>query len=411
MLHKEFKGIRLSALGMGTVRLPLLSENSGDVDVEQVDRIVDAALQGGINYFDMGYDYHDFKAEKIVGKSLQRYPRETFYVADKFPLYHPNKLAHVKEVFEEQLENCCVDYFDFYLIHNVCELTLPDCLNPEYGILEFLLEQKAEGRIRHLGFSTHGEVENIREFLETETGKHMEFCQIQLNWLDWTFQRAKEKVELLTSYGLPVWVMEPMRGGKLLNLAEEDVETLKTLRPDETVYSWGLRFLQTVPEVTMVLSGLSSVQQTQENIRTASEHKPLNAEEWDALQTIAKDMVSKKILPCTGCRYCVSHCPQKLNIPKLLDLYKQLSVAPNDFISPRALLAMPAETRADACIACRACERVCPQGIKISQALADFVDRADLFFQMRGVDVSAYPPFVRHDGRPRPNADGAGWAR
>jgi len=393
MLHKEFKGIRLSALGMGTVRLPLLSENSGDVDVAQVDEIVDAALRNGINYFDMGYDYHDFKAEKIVGKSLRRYPRESYYVADKFPLYHRSKLEHVAEVFEEQLKNCCVDYFDFYMIHNVCEMTLSDCLDPKYGILEFLLQQKAAGRIRHLGFSTHGEVENIREFLDTETGRHMEFCQIQLNWMDWTFQRAKEKVELLNERGLPVGGMEPLRGGKLLNLDQSDVETLKKLRPEETVYSWGLRFLQTVPGVTMVLSGLSSAAQTEENTRTFSEHKPLSEEEWNALQTIAAQMIEKKILPCTGCRYCVSHCPQKLNIPKLLDMYKQMCLTPNDFIAPRALLAMPVETRADACIACRACERVCPQGIKISEALADFVERAEACFQIRGTDISAFPPF------------------
>jgi len=411
MLYKEFKGMKLSALGMGTVRLPLNSEDSGDVDIPQVDEIIDAAMAQGINYYDMGYDYHNFKAEKIVGTSLQRYPRESYFVADKFPLYHPDKLEHVEEVFEEQLRDCCVDYFDFYLIHNVCELTLPDCLNPKYGILEFLLKQKEAGRIRHLGFSTHGEVENIQEFLDTETGRHMEFCQIQLNWLDWTFQRAKEKVELLTSRGLPVWVMEPLRGGKLLNLAQEDVDTLKAIRPDETVYSWGLRFLQTVPEVTMVLSGLSSVKQAEENTATFSETKPLNQTEWDALQKIAEKMIAQKILPCTGCRYCMSHCPQKLNIPKLLDTYKLLCLQPTDFIAPRALLAMPLEQRADACIGCRGCERVCPQGIKISEALVDFVDRTDLFFQMRGVDISGYEPFRRLDGRPRPDATGMTWAR
>ena len=411
MLYKEFKGMQLSALGMGTVRLPLLSENSGDVDIPQVDDIVDAAMKNGINYYDMGYDYHDFKATKIVGKSLQRYPRESYYVADKFPLYHPDKLSHVEEVFEEQLRDCGVDYFDFYLLHNVCELTLPDCLNPKYGIVEYLLKQKEAGRIRHFGFSSHGDVENIREFLDTDVGKHMEFCQIQLNWLDWTFQRAKEKVALLRERGVAVWVMEPLRGGKLLNLAEEDAAQLKEIRPEETIYSWGLRFLQTVPGVTMVLSGLSSVKQAEENTRTFSAHKPLSEAEWNALQAIAAKMIEKKILPCTGCRYCMSHCPKQLNIPKLLDMYKQLCMAPNDFIAPRALLAMPVEKRADACIGCRGCERVCPQGIKISEALADFVDRADIFFQMRGVDVSAHPPFVRHDGRPRPSADGALWAR
>jgi len=399
MLYKEFKGLNLSSLGMGTVRLPITSEYSGDVDIPQVDDIIDAAMSGGINYYDLGYDYHDFKAESIVAQSLLRYPRESYYLADKFPLYHPDKLPYVEEIFEEQLKNCGVEYFDFYLLHNVCELTVGDCLDPKYGIMEYLLKQKENGRIRHLGFSTHGSPDMIREFLDTEAGSHMEFCQIQLNWLDWTFQHAKEKVELLNERDIPVWVMEPLRGGKLLNQSEEDIAKMKALRPDETIYSLGMRFQQTVPGVTMVLSGISSVEQVLENTCTFSEVKPLNEEEWDTLQTIAEGIIKKNILPCTGCRYCVSHCPQKLNIPKLLDWYKLLCLQPNDFIAPRALLAMPEEQRADACIGCRSCERYCPQSIKISEALADFVDRADSFFQARGLLPEGFKGFDRH-GRP-----------
>ena len=379
MLYRDFKGQQLSALGMGTVRLPITSEYSGDVDLAKTDKIIDTAIQQGINYFDLGWDYHDFKAEEIVGKSLLRYPRDSYYLAAKFPGYHPDTLGRVPEVFETQLRHAGVEYFDFYLLHNVCEATMGVYLSPEYGILPYLLEQKAAGRIRHLGFSTHGSPENIRAFLEA-AGQHMEFCMIQLNWLDWEFQRAREKVELLNQWGLPIWVMEPMRGGKLLKLAEEDAAKLKALRPEESIYAWGLRFLQSVPGATVVLSGLSSVEQTEENCRTISEEKPLNSEEWDVLQNIAKGMIEKIILPCTECRYCVSHCPQQLNIPKLLDLYKEQCFTGGGFIAPRAMSAMPKEQQAGACIGCRSCEPACPQGIKISEALADFARKTEAFF-------------------------------
>ena len=371
MLYKKFKELKLSAMGMGTVRLPITSENSADVDIPAVDRIVDAAMEQGINYFDLGWDYHGCRAETIVSQSLLRYPRESYYLATKFPGYYPDKIDKVEQIFEEQLQHCGVEYFDFYLLHNVCELNIASYLDPKNRILEYLLKQKEAGRIRHLGFSTHGGLENIREFLDA-VGEHMEFCQIQLNWLDWEFQNARGKVELLNERKIPVWVMEPLRGGKLLKLAEEDVENMKALRPDETVYAWGLRFLQTVPGVTMVLSGLSSVEQTEENTRTISEEKPLNQQEWDLLQSIANGMIKKKVLPCTACRYCVSHCPQNLNIPALLEMYNEQTFSGGGFIAPRAMLALPREQRSFACIGCRSCEAFCPQGIKISEAMADF---------------------------------------
>jgi len=392
MIYKDFKGLKLSALGMGTMRLPVCEGDNSRIDRDAVRQMLDYAFSKGVNYIDTAWGYHSGNSESVLGELLENYPRDSFYLATKFPGYDVANFEKVEEIFRTQLEKCRVDYFDFYLFHNVCEKDIDAYLDRSNGLMDFLLRQKAEGRIRHIGFSTHGSLETTQRFLDAY-GEHMEFCQIQLNWMDWTFQRAKEKVELLNERGLPVWVMEPLRGGKLLNLDQSDVETLKKLRPEETVYSWGLRFLQTVPGVTMVLSGLSSAVQTEENTRTFSEHKPLSEEEWNALQTIAAQMIEKKILPCTGCRYCVSHCPQKLNIPKLLDMYKQMCLTPNDFIAPRALLAMPVETRADACIACRACERVCPQGIKISEALADFVERAEACFQIRGTDISAFPPF------------------
>ena len=380
MIYKEFQGLKLSALGMGTVRLPITSENSADVNIPAVDKMVDAAIAQGVNYFDLGWDYHGCRAETIVSQSLLRYPRDSYYLATKFPGYYPDKLNKVEEVFEEQLHHCGVDYFDFYLLHNVCEANIDAYLDSKYGIIDYLLKQKEAGRIRHFGFSTHGEVESIRAFLDA-AGQHMEFCQIQLNWLDWTFQRANEKMALLRERNIPVWVMEPLRGGKLLKLAEEDVKRLQALRPEETVYGWGLRFLQTIPEVTMTLSGFSSVEQIMENTKTFSEEKPLTPEEWDVLQSIAETLKQQSGVPCTACRYCVSHCPQQLNIPKLLELYNEQSFSGGGFIAPRAMMALPEEQRATACIGCGSCEEFCPQNIKISEAMAALVQRAEEFFK------------------------------
>ncbi|MCH5339391.1 MAG: aldo/keto reductase, partial [Acetatifactor sp.] len=277
----------------------------------------------------------------------------------------------VEEIFEKQLEKCGVEYFDFYLFHNVCEMNINEYLDEKYGIYDYLVKQKENGRIRHLGFSAHGSVEVMRRFLE-KYGEAMEFCQIQLNWLDWEFQDAKAKVELLKEYKLPVWVMEPLRGGKLASLPEEAESKLKALRPDEGIPAWAFRFLQSIPEVTVILSGMSNEEQMLDNIHTFETDKPLNEQEMTALFGIAEDMLKRSNLPCTACHYCVSHCPKGLDIPELLELYNEHVFTGGGFLAPMALMAVPEEKQPSACVGCRSCEAVCPQQIKISEALADF---------------------------------------
>lgn len=202
-------------------------------------------------------------------------------------------------------------------------------------------------------------------------GEHMEFCQIQLNYLDWSFQDAKAKVELLNSWNLPVWVMEPLRGGRLAKFSEEEEEKLKELRPGEEIPAWAFRFLQSVKGVTVVLSGMSDQEQLKANIRTFQEDKPLNQKEMDALLKMAEGML-KDSLPCTSCHYCVSHCPKGLDIPGLIGLYNEHSFTGGGFIAPMALMAVPEEKHPSACIGCKSCEQVCPQQIRISQAMSDF---------------------------------------
>ena len=204
--------------GFGAMRLP--KHEDGTIDEQTVAEQVRYAIDHGINYFDTAYFYHSGESEPVMGRVLKEYPRDSFYLATKFPGYDAGNMNKVEEIFEEQLKKCQVEYFDFYLFHNVCESNIDSYLNPKFGILQYLLEQKKNGRIRHLGFSTHGTLDTIKRFLDAY-GKDLEFCQIQLNWMDWKLQNAKEKVELLEKYDLPVWVMEPVRGGKLANIEAE----------------------------------------------------------------------------------------------------------------------------------------------------------------------------------------------
>ena len=371
MLYKEFQGLKLSALGMGCMRLPVLDGDDARVDQAAVDAMTDCAMEQGVNYYDTAWGYHSGNSERAIGKALARYPREQFYLADKFPGYDLSNMGKVREIFEEQLKKCGVDYFDFYLFHNVCEMNIDAYLAPRYGILDYLLEQKKNGRIRHLGFSCHGAMPVLKRFLEAY-GAHMEFCQLQLNYIDWEFQDCKAKVELLEQYHIPVWVMEPLRGGRLARLSEEEAAPLKAMRPEETVPAWAFRFLQSIPGVTVILSGMSNLDQMKENLATFREEKPLSSAEMDKLLETARGMTGKTALPCTACHYCVSHCPQGLDIPSLLALYNEHSFTGGGFLAPMALSAIPADKQPGACIGCRSCEAVCPQQLKISEAMADF---------------------------------------
>lgn len=371
MVYKAYLDKKLSALGMGAMRLPLRDGVYAHIDEAATNEMVDYAMEKGVNYYDTAWGYHDGQSEIAMGNALSKYPREIFYLTTKFPGYDLSNMNKVEEIFEEQLKKCKVEYIDFYLFHNVCEMNIDAYLDPKYGIFEYLMKQKENGRIRHLGFSAHGSYNVIKRFLEAY-GEAMEFGQLQINYLDWKFQNAKEKAELLQEYNIPIWVMEPLRGGRLVSLPQEHEAKLKELRPDEKISAWSFRFLQSIPGVTMILSGMSNFEQMAENIQTFEEDKPLKEEEMSTLLNIADEMLTKKILPCTACRYCTSHCPKNLEIPDLLGLYNEHIFTGGGFIAPMALMSYAEEKKPAACIGCRSCEKVCPQQIKISEAMADF---------------------------------------
>lgn len=371
MIFRSFQDLKLSALGFGAMRLPTVDGNDSVIDETAAAELVGYAMKNSVNYYDTAWGYHDGNSELVMGKILKSYPREKFYLASKFPGYDLSNMTKVKEIFEKQLEKCQVEYFDFYLFHNVCEMNINEYLDPKYGIFDFLTEQKRNGRIKHLGFSAHGSYDVMKRFLDAY-GEHMEFCQIQLNWLDWTFQGAKEKVELLKEHNIPVWVMEPVRGGKLAKLEDADEAKLTALRPDEKIPAWAFRFIQSVPEAVVTLSGMSNLDQVKDNIKTFETEKPLNEKEMSELLAIADRMAKEASLPCTACRYCTTHCPQGLDIPELIKLYNEHCLTGGGFIAPMALMAVPDDKKPSACVGCRSCEAVCPQQIKISEAMSDF---------------------------------------
>ena len=371
MITRQFQDLQLSGLGLGMMRLPVLDGDDGRVDETAAAEMIDCAYQNGINYFDTAWGYHNGNSELTAGKYLSKYPRESYYLATKFPGYDLSNMDKVEEIFEKQLEKCRTPYFDFYLFHNVYEGNIDAYLDPKYGILEYLLKQKENGRIRHLGFSAHGSVEVIRRFLDAY-GKHMEFCQLQLNYMDWHFQNAQEKAALLNEAGIPIWVMEPVRGGKLAKASEGLAALMKSMRPEESIPGWAFRFLQSVPGVTMVLSGMSTLEQLKANIATYEMDAPLSGDEFDALVKYVDEEVKSAGLPCTACHYCTSHCPQALPIPELVALYNEHKATGGGFIAPMAVGSMPQEKRPANCVGCRSCEQVCPQQIKISEMMADF---------------------------------------
>ena len=374
MIYKDFKGKKISLYGMGTMRLPVIDGDDSRIDEAATFDMVDYAIENGVNYFDTAWGYHGGNSETVMGKALARHPRDSYYLADKFPGYDLSNMDKVEEIFEEQLRKCGVDHFDFYLIHNVCELNIDAYLDPKHGIHDYLMEQKRNGRITHLGFSVHGSYDVMKRFLDAY-GRDMEFCQVQLNYVDWGFQDAKAKVELLRNMGIPCWVMEPVRGGRLANLSEAEADVLKGMRPDEAPVAWAFRFLQSLPEVTVILSGASNMEQMRQNIAICEEDRPLDGKEMESLLALGRDMVDAKAAPCTACKYCLSHCPKGIDIPRMIELYNEHVFTGGGFIAPMALAAIPQDRQPSACIGCGKCAEVCPQQIDIPGIMKDFVQK------------------------------------
>lgn len=387
MIYDEFLGSAVGLLGFGAMRLPVVDSDQAAIDQPALDAMVDTAIASGVNYFDTAYPYHDGLSEVALGKSLARYPRDSYYLADKYPGHQIADSYNPAQIFEEQLAKCGVGHFDFYLLHNVYENSIDVYTDEKWGIADYFAEQKRLGRISHLGFSSHGRPDNLAAFLDYGARKYaalkekapevaalfageniFEFCQIQLNYLDWTLQRAEEKCAMLENAGVPVVVMEPLRGGRLAQLEPAQMDALETAAAGRSTVEWSFRWLQGLGNVKVVLSGMSNLEQVQDNCRIFAERQPLAAVEAAALLEVAETL--KGGVPCTACRYCVDTCPKQIDIPMMLATYNDLQFA-SSFTVSMQMDAVEEEHRAADCIDCRRCSRLCPQGIDIPEALSE----------------------------------------
>ena len=368
MIYSDFKGKKLSRLGFGCMRF--VKNEAGEIDQAKVNAMFDMAIAGGVNYFDTAYPYLDGKSELAMAEALKKYPRDSYFVADKFPGHSLPGPVDNSALFELSLRKCGVDYFDFYLLHNINEWSVKIYEGAEYHILPDLLRKREEGKIRHLGFSFHGSARMLEELLDRYDGV-FEFVQIQCNYLDWTLQDAKAKYDLITSRGLGVWVMEPCRGGKLAALDEANAAKLHALDPAASDASFAFRFLQGLPNVKVILSGMNEVDQVADNLRTFEREHPLGEAEREALDAIASSL--KKGVPCTACRYCCAGCPAGLDIPFLIECYNSIKVGPA-LNSTMRLDGLSVDKCPAACVGCGQCAHACPQGIDVPGVLAELAE-------------------------------------
>lgn len=366
MQYKEFKGsAKLSMLGMGAMRLPVIGGDQGNIDYEKAKAIIDRAYQGGVNYYDTAYIYHNGKSEEFLGKALAEYPRESYYVADKFNLQAE---PDFKKQFPEQLSRLNMEYIDFYLIHGIQDAWMDQFL--ESGALRYFDELKKQGKIKNLGFSFHASQASLRKLLKIYP---WDFVQIQLNYLDWYYGDAKELYEILEEAEIPAMIMEPVRGGKLASLTPEAEVIFKEADPEASIASWALRFVMSRPQVQVVLSGMSNLEQVEDNLHTFSETAFLTEEEEVLVKKATDEFRSKVGVGCTACHYCTPNCPVGIDIPKVLSLYNDVKLVNEEWRATFAD-AMPEGKRPEDCIECGACTRHCPQSLDVPAIMKEMAE-------------------------------------
>ncbi len=368
MKYSEFSNIqgKVSKLGFGLMRLPKLYEGKEDIDFEEAERLVDLAYKNGVNYFDTAYVYHAGESEIFAGKILNKYPRESYNLATKLPGWTiKNDGKTVDELFNEQLEKCEVEYFDFYLLHSLNR----DIWNTFISVnaYENLKEKKAQGKIKHLGFSFHGDMELFKELLDNY---EWDFVQLQINYYDWEADNAKDFYKLLEDRNIPCIVMEPVRGGSLQKLNDEAREVFKKLSSNSPA-SYALRFVAQLPNVLTTLSGMSTYEQVEDNINTFNECKPLSDEELKAIEEANILFRKNFAIPCTACKYCVTECPKGIDIPSCFASYNEYNKTREIEDLNKTYLLIPEEKRAHNCIDCKKCMEHCPQEINIPRKLSN----------------------------------------
>lgn len=367
---------KMPKLGFGLMRLP---EKDGKVDITRVSDMVDAYMKAGMNYFDTAYVYHGGNSEKAIKEALvKRYPRESFMLATKLPAWCMKNEADRDRIFNEQCERCGVDYFDLYLLHSIEDGSNGDTYE-RLDCFNWGLQKKAEGKIRHFGFSFHGSPAYLIKILDVHP--EIEFVQIQLNYADWKnpVVRSGELYEILHSRNIPMIIMEPVKGGTLASLTPELEAMYRAVRPEASIASWALRFVGSLPGVMTILSGMSTEEQMADNIGTFSHFEPLSAEEKELVKKVTAIMLNVPQIGCTSCRYCTPGCPMSISIPDVFRAMNTMSLygdvfRPKNFYSG---IVGQGHGRASDCIGCGQCESVCPQHLPIIDLLKDASAKLD----------------------------------
>ena len=360
-------------IGFGLMRLP---ETDGAIDIDKVCKMVDSYLAAGFNYFDTAYVYHGGNSERAVKEAIvKRHPRDSFTVATKLPAWSIHSFEDRDKIFEEQLERCGVDYFDFYLLHSVEDGNNYDTY-VKYDCFNWGIQKREEGRIKHFGFSFHGTPELLVQIVDNHP--EIEFVQIQLNYADWDNElvHSGELYKILSERNIPIIVMEPCKGGKLANHDEECTEILKSIRPDRSVASWAFRFVGSLPGVTTILSGMSTEEQMEDNMNTFRNFEPLTDEEKEAIEKVKEIMFRVELVGCTACRYCVDGCPMNISIPDVISAINIKRKFPGDMRPNFYYNGLTGRSgKASDCLECGQCEGVCPQHLPIISILKEAVDK------------------------------------
>lgn len=366
MQYRNITDGRISALGLGGLRFPEQEGRPGIIDRAKAQPIVDAAISCGINCFDTAYSYQDGDSERFLGEALAGYLRDEYLLSTKFYVACSDD---IEAVFEEQLERCRTDYFDFYMLHCLDEETIEPYMDKDRDYLGYLIRQKEAGRIRNLGFSSHAKPETLKRFLDRYD--KFDMALIQLNYLDWKLLDGCSQYEILKAHNIPVWVMEPMKGGILSVLNEEAAGILKSAAPTASISSWGFRFLHSLDNVQTVLSGMSSVEQVKENAELFDRLRPLDENEMKTLMRAYDVFLRSMGAPCSGCGYCGGICPEGIDIPLMIQAFNEHSVGGETW----KIGGLSGAAAASECIGCGACVKRCPQNIQIPEIMRQITQK------------------------------------
>lgn len=363
---RRFKDVEVSLLGLGTMRLPCETEqkreSNPNIDYEKAQKLVDLAYKNGVNYYDTAYMYHCGKSEKFIGHALKKYPRNTYFIADKLPIWMCDTKEDMQRIFANQLERTGMEYFDFYLLHSLDKENFEKC--EKLGAYDFIKQKQKEGKIKYIGFSFHGTVDDLRHIVSAHD---WDFAQIQMNYLDWKNQNAKAQYQTLEDANIPTIVMEPVRGGKLALVNSEIKGIFKSKKPDMSVASWAMGFVASHKNIISILSGMNSEEQMLDNLSTLTDFKAFGDDEYSTCFKAASILNKSEVIGCTGCDYC-QPCPKGIKISSFFSLYNSVVSGDVNIQQGREVYDSFA-VNPTACAWCNKCKNHCPQSISVPDVL------------------------------------------